>query len=326
MLPQVSSIPGPRVVSGRVQQALLSADWVVRQRAGRVVAVRLDLVLGQVSLGAAVRQSISVSFLRPGDASTAALRSGNPGYVRGRPILAGRAVTNTSAVPPRSYVKGSVGPIVLPSPGRGDGCSSDVGRWRPLAFGVDAVMACRLESSGGDCGALQRRIISTLLAGVPGNATDSLVAALGSARVEHVNDWVPVLGSLPPTLSPETTELGCRGLVTSAHWTAAWALTGAVWRPQPRLVAVRLAWGRPRDVTGDGAGRLSLTVTSSVTFAEVTPRAVPEFARPPRVDISLPADFFYPFTAGGAGTGRGGRSLLTMGVSVTLIVAYFVAS
>ena len=186
-------------------------------------------------------------------------------------------------------------------------------------FGVDAVVGCRLESVSPDCGSMQRRVMETLLAGLPAAVADTGVAAFGSAAED--GEWVPVLGSLPE-LSPETTPDGCRGLVTAAHWHVLFAQTGAAGRPQARVVGVRLTFGRPQAVWArqpEGDNKLAVTVQSGVTFQDVTQRPVPRFAQPPRVDISLPADFFYPFSAGGAAPGQSALpALLSAGLVLRL--------
>ena len=69
------------------------------------------------------------------------------------------------------------------------------------------------------------------------------------------------------------------------------------------MVGVRLSFGPPDSVarSEENTGRRSVTVQTTVTFEDVTRRPVPKFARPPRIDSSLPADFFYPFSTGGQG-------------------------
>ncbi|XP_043240945.1 tectonic-1-like [Amphibalanus amphitrite] len=303
---QVSEVRRPRVTGDRLRDALVSALLVVEQRSGRLAAVRALLVLADVPLGSAVRQRRRVEFRRPA-AEAPRLRSGNPGYQRRRPLLAAPLSVNVTDDGETRREPAAPGrPLLLPSPGRGGGCSADRRRWRPLAFGVDASVGCRLEAAAGDCSALQRRLLDTLLSGLPADAAETAVLAFGSG--ERDGEWVPVVGGRPQ-LSPETTPSGCRGLVTSLHWRVLVARTGAAQLPQTRVVGVRLQFGRPRPVwtAPESGGRLSVTLHTSVTFQDVTAGGPePHFARPPRVDLSLPADFFYPFSSGGAGGGSAG--------------------
>ncbi|XP_043191682.1 tectonic-3-like [Amphibalanus amphitrite] len=317
---QVSEVRRPRVSGDRLRDALVSALLVVEQRSGRVAAVRALLVLADVPLGSAVRQRRRVEFRRPA-AEAPRLRSGNPGYQRRRPLLAAPLAVNVTDDGETRREPAAPGrPLLLPSPGRGGGCSTDRRRWRPLAFGVDASVGCRLEAAAGDCAALQRRLLDTLLSGLPAAAAETAVFAFGSG--ERDGEWVPVVGGRPQ-LSPETTRSGCRGLVTSLHWRVLVARTGAAQLPQTRVVGVRLQFGRPRPVwtAPESGGRLSVTLHTSVAFQDVTAGGPePHFARPPRVDLSLPADFFYPFSSGGAGGGAGKVPALAALVALLLAV------
>lgn len=93
----------------------------------------------------------------------------------------------------------------------------------------------------------------------------------------------------------------CAELVLSMHLEIAFSLQGALANPQAKVVGIVLRYGEPQDIaitcTGPSCQNQTVPIelVSSVSFVDVTQSAHPAFAQPPRLDLKLPYDFFYPF-------------------------------
>lgn len=132
-------------------------------------------------------------------------RSGNPGYLFGKPVLAGNVVVNGSAsainliADPRFGItlaqdtySSSAGRVQCPA-------STDYGSRSPVNFGESAQTGCSLWltladfSTPASCAALSAKIAG-IQATIP-NLMDH-VAKFGNASVTNVNtDWIPIVNT-----------------------------------------------------------------------------------------------------------------------------------
>ena len=221
------------------------------------------------------------------------LKSGNPGYTPGLPLLAASlssgVVTQDAAGLRLPYAGDAFGTCLEPNM-RARG-SSGV----PVMFNVDAGAGCRVTmnqtyfdtvcASGGTKAFLE----------LPSNLA---IGRWGDASAAAAADWLPIPPPLPASSAVLTTTL-CQSMVVGLDINIIYTASGLKSNPQFTVLAATAAYLtqdiiRPLDATPASAVQLSLS--SAVTFT-YKPPATSEtiFASPPRVLPPLPSDIFYPF-------------------------------
>ncbi|XP_065334476.1 tectonic-1 [Cloeon dipterum] len=249
----------------------------------------------------------SVRFFWQGktEAAAAPRRSGSPGYLPGRPVIAGVLNGEKTAV-------ASLRPFLLASADESGAC----GAATALLFGEDAVRTCDLALNASADACPARTVLGTLAPG--GGGAAALVAAFGDATIDAgLVDWLPVAVRERPSGAD-----ACGASPLSLGVDVLWAKVGAAHAPQNKLVGVALAFGAARPLAGAATVRL----TTSVTFREVTAGLKGHFAPPPKYEIRLPNDFFYPLfgPAVAAAAPRWTLDFTLSVFSVTVWLVYFV--
>lgn len=88
---------------------------------------------------------------------------------------------------------------------------------------------------------------------------------------------------------------GCDSIVSTLHITITYAFVGSTDFPQAKITGVLYEPGEsisilPRDLSK------SFSVSTTVSFKDITAPAIMRIARWPVLSITLPKDFFYPFS------------------------------
>ncbi|XP_037793327.1 tectonic-3-like [Penaeus monodon] len=236
-------------------------------------------------------------------------RSGRPGYVYGKPLLLGKHVENvTEEGDLKEAIILDIDPenwLTILSPGPEGACNHRT----QVTFGQDIRSGCAMKVTQDDlanrCQALQKKFQELLLGPVLLSSNGLRIASFGDSNVNNAADWVPILiPEKPRAASFSSSILGktkCAELVLSMHLEIAFSLQGALANPQAKVVGIVLRYGEPQDIaitcTGPSCQNQTVPIelVSSVSFVDVTQSAHPAFAQPPRLDLKLPYDFFYPF-------------------------------
>ncbi|XP_030623770.1 tectonic-1 [Chanos chanos] len=263
---------------------VLQVKYVVTySEAGEIVNVTASFVLGAVNLSMVpVQQEFQITFVQ--DAANAPLIrfSGNPGYIVRLPLLAGSRTAD--GIIQSTDPKGSL--TVLQSSREQDCLSGSLQR-SPVLFGVDMVSGCtlRLEDTA-NCSVVSELILRML----KGQSFPEYVASFGNSSPENPLDWVPITNKTTPTGTQ-----GC-SIPLSYHLDVRWTKYGTLDNPQAQIVSVmELIQTNATSLDSLSSGSSLLTVSSSVSFTDVSAPASPGFKVSPTIDAKLPFDFFFPF-------------------------------
>ncbi|XP_041367058.1 tectonic-3-like [Gigantopelta aegis] len=262
-------------------------------------------------------------------------RSGNPGYVVGQPVMAGkletlldangkqvaRIVLNENRDQWLTAVRASVS----------GNCITNGQQGRiSITFGQDIRSGCFIPFQQTDmstyCEVMQQAIISAM---EPDNMGDNLyVAIFGNSDVMKVGDWVPILVQKRPAPSAPTGYV-CR-LSLGMHIQILYAKIGALANPQPKILGVSFIYDDKQDVYFECIGPMCqpgtqqvtqrVEVTMSVSFIDVSQPAVGYQGEAPLFISKAPYDFFYPFLTGSAQRLDYGSSILMC--NLVLYVCY----
>ncbi|XP_041032773.1 tectonic-3-like isoform X1 [Carcharodon carcharias] len=258
-----------------------------------IVGASVNFVVIDVPLSTTkIQQTFHTFFVRGPANGTAKRRSGNPGYLRGKPILA----FNGEAAASLTVLKST-----------GDGSCSQLDR-SPVLFQHQMRSGCFYRFSPGlTCSKLQTHINLLLL----GNNPPDSLGILGNASSRNLESLTRIINLMPEALNV-TCETSCN-LSNMLEMQILWAMLGPLANPQAALLGARFQYQR-QDVQCS-TGRVSLK--TSVTFIETT-RYPPAPRDQPTAEQKLPFDFFYPFKVISSGVGVSAGSRMGTFCSVLL--------
>ncbi|XP_021955735.2 tectonic-3-like [Folsomia candida] len=254
-------------------------------------------------------------------------RSGNPGYIVGKPVIMGKKVTivkekmkpsgNFTTQTPSledeenkevEMVKVSKDPakwMTIHNPGRCPQNPDEASR-KSVLFDYSHLTMCILNLTEFKyCEDLQLQVAKILLgSNDPGNFEKLKwhVAAFGNSNPNVSSEWVPVsvknfpLGFMStPGNSKALVSKGCDSIVSTLHITVTYAFVGTVDFPQAKITGVLYEPGDSVSFPPEDMSK-SFDVSTTVSFRDVTAAPVMRVAKWPVLSITLPKDFFYPFS------------------------------
>ncbi|OCT57506.1 tectonic-3 [Xenopus laevis] len=209
---------------------------------GEIVSVTVSFTLINVS-GPSVSlvQSFGVLYESVSSVTPGTVRSGNPGYLVGLPVLT------------------DAGPLLVPR-SLGGSCSSS-----PVGFGVNTLSGCTIRAQGAEsCGDVSNRAHSLLLgANVP-----QAVASFGNAVASQSGQWVPIIYQNCSTQPPGNCT-SCP-LPVSLTIQILHASVGQLSNPQSQVLGVRFHYSCQLVQCQD-----TTILQTQVTFSDVTQRGPP---------------------------------------------------
>ncbi|XP_006831515.1 PREDICTED: tectonic-3 [Chrysochloris asiatica] len=219
-----------------------------------------------------LQQHFTVRF-RPFEGSTATSllgpRSGNPGYLVGKPLLA---------------LTGDVQYSMTLLQSQGDGtCSAER---HEAQFGVNAVSGCKLRLRKAGCRYLQQEIYQTL----HGMPRPEHVAIFGNADPGQKGQWTRIFSRNCNVSAINCTS--CCFIPVSLEIQVLWAYVGLQSNPQAQVSGVRFLYQCQSAQVSQLQTEVSLTTL--VTFVDITQKPEPPRGQP-RMTWKLPFDFFFPF-------------------------------
>uniref|UniRef100_A0A8D2DVP7 Tectonic family member 3 n=1 Tax=Sciurus vulgaris TaxID=55149 RepID=A0A8D2DVP7_SCIVU len=209
----------------------------------------------------ASQQSISTTLTGP--------RSGNPGYIVGKPLLVLSGDTSHSMT-------------LLQSQGYGT-CSV---KRHEVQFGVNAISGCKFRLMEADCSHLQQEIYQTL----HGKPTPEHVAIFGNADPAQKGGWTRILNSSCNVLTMNCTS--CCFIPVSLEIQVLWAYVGLQSNPQAQVSGTRFLY--QCKTIPDYQQVTEVHLTTLVNFVDITQKPEPPRGQP-KIDWKLPFDFFFPF-------------------------------
>lgn len=229
-------------------------------------------------------------------------KSGNPGYVKSEPIIAGtmeQSVTNQKTV---QLIKLNIDRnnwLTLPMSTANGECSRTTRV--PVKFGQEIRTGCFIRATNNDlrtlCKQLQNQTTNILL----GNSVYTHVASFGNTSVTDVGDWVPILGvNRRPELLPF--EQRYCSLALGLQIQVIFAQVGSISNPQSKILGVAYnfeqrskIYSQCLDQFCQGTSSHLLELVGSVTYVDASQPVVEIIAEPPSYRFGVPFDFFYPF-------------------------------
>uniref|UniRef100_G3SKX2 Tectonic family member 3 n=1 Tax=Gorilla gorilla gorilla TaxID=9595 RepID=G3SKX2_GORGO len=208
----------------------------------------------------AFQQSTAASLTSP--------RSGNPGYIVGKPLL---ALTDDI----------SYSMTLLQS--RGNGICSV--KRHEVQFGVNAISGCKLRLKKADCSHLQQEIYQTL----HGRPRPEYVAIFGNADPAQKGGWTRILNRHCSISAINCTS--CCLIPVSLEIQVLWAYVGLLSNPQAHVSGVRFLY--QCQSIQDSQQVTEVSLTTLVNFVDITQKPEPPRGQP-KMDWKLPFDFF-PF-------------------------------
>nr|XP_010331543.1 tectonic-3 isoform X2 [Saimiri boliviensis boliviensis] len=211
---------------------------------------------------------IQKSFQQSTAASLTGPRSGNPGYIVGKPLLALTGDISYSMT-------------LLQSQGNGS-CSVNK---HEVQFGVNAISGCKLRLKKADCSHLQQEIYQTL----HGRARPEHVAIFGNADPAQKGGWTKILNRHCSISAMNCTS--CCLIPVSLEIQVLWAYVGLQSNPQAHVSGVRFVY--QCQAIQDSQQVTEVSLTTLVNFVDITQKPEPPRGQP-KMDWKLPFDFF-PF-------------------------------
>ncbi|CAH1785708.1 unnamed protein product, partial [Owenia fusiformis] len=253
-------------------------------------------------------QTFQTSFKKLEDTNTFR-RSGNPGYLIGEPVLAGRLVT-------QSLIDGTERQAIYLDSNRENWltivtstptgqCVTEPYSRRSVKFGENLRSGCAFRVSYNNIADVCTLIQQTALHALTLNQSDFYIATFGNSDVVKVGDWVKIIEQNKPTAEPYSQKGGCLNIVLGMHIEILYANIGSLVNPQAKIIGISFIYESPQDIKFQCVGPYcrpstanmtqTFEVVSSVAFIDTTQPAVPIIAEKPSVTAKLPNDFFYPF-------------------------------
>lgn len=281
---------------------------VVYDSENTITSVTADVVTQHITDecdGHGFQQSFSLDFVPASTGTAERRRSGNPGYLVGKPILAGvllrendlldDAAAETGKEAIAEYDNG----LQLRGPADDGSCSGSLGSLLPVYFAQDTATTCTLTLTGAE---LAERCAASLAVaeidfiGLPDDTT--YVGAYGNADPNDGWAWLQV------RRGESTSGPTCPNMITGFDVTITWGFTGEHSNPQPRIVAVQTD-ARVEYVPQaiEPTESVDLLFTTTITHRRVTEGLETEFVPPaPPLLPEVPNDLFFPFEVGGDNT------------------------
>eukprot|EP00040_Diaphanoeca_grandis_P031549 m.188754 g.188754 ORF g.188754 m.188754 type:complete len:691 (+) comp32358_c0_seq6:171-2243(+) len=229
-------------------------------------------------------------------------RSGNPGYIVGKPVIAGtRASDNITDLVSSDPLKW----FTLPKPSVSTQCLSlDLTQRSSISFGYNMVSSCLLDLTYEDfsaCDTVRTKTNASLFRNVL-NVTH--VAKYGNSSQLVTSEWVTIVNAFDE-VPGDTAGYEC-GSLTSVHLDILTARMGEIGNSQATIVGVRRSYQHSKlrfvcsgfycDSTVDISQRTrSFEIRFSVDFIDVTQNLKTYVKDAPEVIGKLPNGFFYPF-------------------------------
>lgn len=275
----------------------MQVAYAITHEAGSLVTIGASITTHDLN-GAltAVQQKYTLSYIEVNQNSTGFRRSGNPGYLVGEPVLAGREGEGGNFVDLNGDRSKYL--TMVSASAEGD-CVTDSLRRESILFGTDYRSGCvwRLKRAS-TCNDISTLVIEALLGPTRSIATDGSlrIASFGNSDPLKIDDWVKVV------VNNQLNAQGCSG--AALHLEILYANIGALSNPQSMIIGAELVLKStslefqcvgPFCLPQNSEATQSFEMVTSVAFVDVTQPSVAAIAEKPVASSKLPYNFFHPY-------------------------------
>ncbi|XP_051002485.1 tectonic-3 [Acomys russatus] len=272
----LASPTSPPLLTGNTCHNIVSQVIYEIETNGTSGIQRVSVSFSQTNLtvepGVSLQQDFIVHF-RASQQREAAFptrpRSGNPGYLTGKPLL---------------VLTGDLGHSMTLLQSEGSGICSV--KRHEVQFGVNAVSGCTLRPKEANCSDLQKEIYQSL----HGNPRPERVAIFGNADPAQKGGWTRILSRNCSISAVNCTS--CCSIPVSLEIQVLWAHVGLQSNPQAHVAGARFLY-QCKSVQEHQRG-MEVSLTTLVSFVDITQKPEPPRDQP-QTDWKLPFDFFFPF-------------------------------
>ncbi|XP_014477898.1 PREDICTED: tectonic-1-like [Dinoponera quadriceps] len=236
------------------------------------------------------------------------VRSGNPGYVIGKPIIIGFRANESDEI----LFNKTDAFLTLPFCGKNGEYDRHI-----VAFGEDIKLKCFVKLftknfTMSSCTKLQNMTMNLLMKDSLLNVNQrysTYISKLGNFTSKNIMDWLRITFDRIPqnvvTARIIGKQISCSGLVTSLHLDVLYStLRKSKTLMNYKILGVGVTFGKEEDViwskctVKNCTNILHVDIFSYVNFYDVSKPSKYYFVGGPNLDIMLPYDFFYPFLNG----------------------------
>ncbi|XP_048727390.2 tectonic-3-like isoform X2 [Ostrea edulis] len=313
----VTSPPDPTFNTTHCNDVVLGVEYhITHDGSSGISSAEVRLTMGSIqTTDLPISQTYGSSFSSVNELNkTITDRSGNPGYITGKPVRAGVLVLNTTGENKYAMIENMYNLTIVKASATGT-CLTDSAQREQVNFGVNMLSGCLIRfnlfnvSADQYCQAMQNAVVDAMEGVVDTVTRDDptrqrRVATYGNSDPLKPGDWVQILRDPPETINPDDSVCSMSmGMSTEILY----ANTGALANPQPKIIGVYFKYETKQDVIYTCAGSrctegntevdMSYEVRNSVTFIDVSQPATGYVGEPPVFLAKVPYDFFYPFTS-----------------------------
>ncbi|KAL9649049.1 hypothetical protein ABK040_008426 [Willaertia magna] len=260
--------------------------YITFEEDSTISSVTVDLRFKHVSVGT-VERSAEVLFINSTSTEwkdgTIRPNSGNPGYKRAMPVLAGKLTTNAA----KSAILQNINGIEIKT---GLSCSST----SQITFDVDQDIGCSTSLSLSELKSLcTTNTISEL------SFDYTHVGRFGNADFHNVNDWVKITSESKPSATWDDLTNTCNNLAAGVEYQFVIAKAGSVYNEQWKIAGVRrmyypLKW---KFTNKDPTSKQLFWIENRIRFIRISNQPLVQKNYPaPTLLPFLPEDVFYPFS------------------------------
>nr|XP_020739117.1 tectonic-3 isoform X1 [Odocoileus virginianus texanus] len=267
---------GSPVLAGNTCQNVVSQVIYEIETNGTFGIQKVSVSFGQTNLtvepGTSLQQDFIIHFRAFQQSTAASLtgsRSGNPGYIVGKPLL---------------VLSGDIRHSMTLLQSQGDGTCAI--KRHEVQFGVNAISGCKLRLKRVDCSHLQQEIYQTL----HGSPRPEHIAIFGNADPAQKGEWTGILSRNYSVSAMHCTS--CCVIPVSLEIQILWAYIGLQSNPQAHVSGARFLY--QFQSIQDSPPETEVPLTTVVTFVDITQKPEPPRGQP-RIDWKYPFDFFFPF-------------------------------
>ncbi|GAB5367975.1 hypothetical protein AAMO2058_001278100 [Amorphochlora amoebiformis] len=228
-------------------------------------------------------------------------KSGNPGYRKGFPVLAGSlALENSTST--RTAINRFLEGLVLLGHTSTGACTVPTSTTRlrqGIRFGVASMVGCKLSLTLADLESACASGIETYF-----NTSVTYIGQWGNSTLLNAKEWKKV------DFDTFTTSAGawggyqtrtCTGMLNSAHWQFFTKRTGSVYNPQEMIVAARVKYQSTTWTFGgtDSTVAEDFLVFATADFYSIADDPSVDTPKPPPLFPKFPHDVLYPLYTDG---------------------------